>query len=144
MTRLRERRKIMHLVPRQPLVMGDSARFYGQVVQDVVIRAELPDRIRALKIHFGVGARTAWHSHALGQTLHVVSGIGLVQARDGDVIVMREGDTIYTPPDEWHWHGASPDSPMTHLAIFDGMPEGPESTWAEHVTDEEYLAFRLH
>ncbi|WP_238156956.1 cupin domain-containing protein [Kribbella sp. VKM Ac-2571] len=91
-------------------------------------------------MHFAPGAHTAWHTHAMGQTLHVTEGVGLVGTRDGQVIVMRPGDTVHTPPGEWHWHGATADSFMTHLAIWDGTgnPDVPETTWAEHVTDTDY------
>jgi quercetin dioxygenase-like cupin family protein len=92
-------------------------------------------------VHFAPGARTAWHRHANGQTLHVTEGIGLTRSRGGDVLAIRPGDTVWCPPGEWHWHGAAPDHFMTHLAIWDGLAdgqEGPETEWAEHVTDEKY------
>lgn len=76
-----------------------------------------------------------------GQTLHVTEGRGLVQSRGGEVIEIRPGDTIYTPPGEWHWHGAAPDHFMGHLAMWEGLGEGqtgPETTWGDHLTDEEY------
>lgn len=96
--------------------------------------------MRVNVVRFDPGARTAWHSHAVGQTLHVTEGVGLVQSRDGKVLEMHPGDTIYTPPGEWHWHGAAPDHFMTHLAMWEGPSEGEESTWGAHVTDEEYNA----
>ena len=71
--------------------------------------------------------------HAVGQTLHVTEGVGLVQARGGEVTEIRPGDTIYTPPGEWHWHGAAPDHFMAHLAFTEGDTE-----WGDHLTDEEY------
>ncbi|WP_446213566.1 cupin domain-containing protein [Micromonospora sp. IBSANI012] len=84
--------------------------------------------------------RRAWHSHAVGQTLHVTDGVGLIQSRGGEIIEIRPGDTIYTPPGEWHWHGAAPDHFMTHLAMWEAPApgSGPESEWGDHVTDEEY------
>jgi len=72
--------------------------------------------------------------------LHVTEGRGLIQARDGEVIEIRPGDTIYTPPGEWHWHGAGPDHFMTHIAMWEGAGEGPETEWGEKVTDGEYHA----
>jgi quercetin dioxygenase-like cupin family protein len=81
----------------------------------------------------------AWHSHAVGQTLHVTEGAGLVQARGGEILEMQPGDTIYALPEEWHWHGAAPDHFMTHIAIWEAPPEGAESDWGGHVTDAEYL-----
>jgi quercetin dioxygenase-like cupin family protein len=85
------------------------------------------------------GARTAWHSHAVGQTLHATDSVGLVQARGGRVIVIRPGNGIYTPPGEWLWHGAAPDNFMVHTAIFEAPADGPEAEWGDHVTDTEYL-----
>jgi quercetin dioxygenase-like cupin family protein len=112
--------------------------FTGDVYFDVIIKGEDPSRVRVNSVHFAPGARTAWHSHAVGQTLHVTEGIGLVQSRGGDVVLMRAGDTIYTPPGEWHWHGATRDHVMTHLAIWEAPPSGDESTWGDLVTDDEY------
>jgi quercetin dioxygenase-like cupin family protein len=93
-------------------------------------------------VRFAPGARNAWHSHALGQTLHVTEGIGLIQSRGGGVIEIRPGDTIHTPPGEWHWHGAAPDHFMTHLAMWEGPGEGQgaENEWGALVTDAEYNA----
>ena len=71
-------------------------------------------------VRFAPCARTAWHTHAMGQTLYVTEGIGLVQSRGGEVVVMRPGDTVHTPPGEWHWHGAAPEHFMTHLALWEG------------------------
>jgi quercetin dioxygenase-like cupin family protein len=112
--------------------------FTGDVYVDVVIKGEPPSRVRVNAVHFTPGARTAWHRHAVGQTLHVTEGIGLVQARGGEIVVMRAGDTVCTPPGEWHWHGAAAGHFMTHLAIWEAPGSGPESDWADLVTDEEY------
>jgi quercetin dioxygenase-like cupin family protein len=128
----------MEKLTKQPSVKGPETMFTGDVYLDVIAQGQAPSRIRVNAVHFAPGARTAWHSHAVGQTLHVTEGVGLVQARGGEVIVMRPGDTIYTPPGEWHWHGATPDHVMTHLAIWDGTDSGPESEWGDLVTDEEY------
>jgi quercetin dioxygenase-like cupin family protein len=86
-------------------------------------------------VHFTPGARTAWHSHSLGQTLFVIEGEGRVQARGERIVVLQPGDTVFAPAGEWHWHGAAPDHLMTHLAMSEGHAE-----WGQHVTDEEYLA----
>ena len=94
-------------------------------------------RSRVNSVHFTPCARTAWHTHAVGQTLHVTEGIGLVATGDGQVNVMQPGDTVHTPPGEWHWHGAVNDRFMTRLAIWDGT-DTPETTWGEHVTDDDY------
>jgi quercetin dioxygenase-like cupin family protein len=113
--------------------------FTGMVYVDEIAKGEEPSRLRVNSVHFTPGARTAWHSHAVGQTLYVTEGIGLAQARGGgEIIVIRPGDTIYTPPGEWHWHGAAKDHLMTHLAIWDAAASGPESEWGDLVTDEEY------
>ena len=112
--------------------------FTGDVWLDVIAQGQEPSRIRVNAVHFAPSARTAWHSHAVGQTLHVTEGIGLVQSRDGEKVVIQPGDTVYASPGEWHWHGAAPDHFMTHLAIWDGTASGPESEWGELVTDDEY------
>jgi quercetin dioxygenase-like cupin family protein len=117
---------------------GPPHMFTGDVYFDVIVSGEAPSRVRVNSVHFAPGARTAWHSHAVGQTLHVTEGIGLVQSRGGDVVVLRPGDTAYTPPGEWHWHGASKNHFMTHLAIWEGPETGPESAWGDLVTDDEY------
>src|SRR5262249_29312074 len=83
-----------------------------------------PLRVRVNAVRFSPGVRTAWHSHAVGQTLYVTEGRGLGQSRGGDVIELRPGDTIYTPPGEWHWHGAAPDHFMTHIAIWEAPAGG--------------------
>lgn len=84
-------------------------------------------------VHFSPGARSAWHSHSIGQTLYVTQGEGRVQARGEQVIAIRTGDVVTTPAGEWHWHGAAPDHFMTHLSITDG-----ETTWGDQVSDDEY------
>jgi quercetin dioxygenase-like cupin family protein len=128
----------------QPTDKGPEQWFTGDVFFDVIARGEEPSRVRVNTVRFAPCSRTAWHTHAMGQTLHVTEGVGLVQARGGKVIVMKPGDTIYTPSGEWHWHGAAPDKFMTHLAIWEspGTDAGDETTWGEHVTDEEYGAAR--
>jgi quercetin dioxygenase-like cupin family protein len=129
----------LEIQPRKSSVKGPAAMFTGDVWFDVIAspRPE-PSRMRVNSVHFAPCARTAWHSHAVGQTLHVTEGVGLVQSRGSDVVVMKPGDTIYTPPGEWHWHGAAPDHFMTHLAMWEAPVEGPESEWGDLVTDEEY------
>jgi len=90
-------------------------------------------------VRFTPGARTAWHSHAKGQTLHVTDGVALVGTRDGQVVELRPGQTLYTPPGEEHWHGATPDDFMAHLAMLDNAEDpATTTTWLEHVADDEY------
>ena len=93
-------------------------------------------------MRFAPGARNAWHAHAVGQTVHVTEGVGLIQARGEKVIEIHPGDTIHTPPGQWLWHGATPDRFMTHLAMWDAPAEGPETEWGALVTDAEYLGKR--
>jgi quercetin dioxygenase-like cupin family protein len=119
---------------------GEAGRFTGDVWFETLVRADPPSRLRVNAVHFAPGARTAWHSHAVGQTLIVTDGVGRLQSRGGEVHDVRPGDTIRTPPGEWHWHGAAPGHVMTHLAIWEAPASGPESTWGDAVTDAEYLA----
>jgi quercetin dioxygenase-like cupin family protein len=108
--------------------------FTGDAWADVLYRGEGESRARLNVVRFAPGARTAWHTHGLGQTLYIVEGIALVQARGGDIVEAHPGDVIYTPPGEQHWHGASPERFMVHLALW----EGDDTTWAEKVSDGEY------
>jgi len=108
--------------------------FTGDAWADVLYRGEGESRARLNTVRFAPGARTAWHSHSLGQTLYVIEGIALIQPRGGEIIEAHPGDVIYTPPGEQHWHGASPDRFMAHLALW----EGDDTAWAEKVTDAEY------
>ena len=128
----------MEVVNKQPSVKGPAEMFTGDVWFDVIVRGEDPSRMRVNAVHFAPCSRTAWHSHALGQTLYVSEGVGLVQSRGGEVIEIRPGDIISTPPGEWHWHGAAADHFMTHIAMWEAPAEGPETEWGAHVTDAEY------
>lgn len=130
----------MKLEAQQPSVKGPEDLFTGDVWFDVIAAPQPePSRMRVNSVHFSPGARTAWHSHAVGQTVHVTEGRGLIQSRGGEILEMRPGDTVYTPPGEWHWHGAAPDTFMTHLAMWEAPADGgAESQWGAHVTDEEY------
>lgn len=130
----------MQVKPRQPSAKGTPDHFVGDVWIDRLAGGEPPMRIRVNVVRFAPGARNAWHSHAMGQTLHVTEGIGRIQSRSGTVVDIRAGDTIYTPPGEWHWHGAAPDRFMAHLAMWQAPEEGPEAEWGDHVSDEEYAA----
>src|SRR4051794_5523005 len=91
---------------------ASSDWFTGSVWQDPIVEAPAPARVRALRVTFAPGARTAWHTHPLGQTLHVVAGVGLTQTRGGQPRYIRPGDTVWIPPGEEHWHGAAPDQVM--------------------------------
>jgi len=89
---------------------------------------------------FAPGARNAWHSHAVGQTVHVAEGVGLIQSRGEKAVEIRPGETIHTPPGEWHWHWAAPEHFMTHLAMWEASADGNEADWGEKVSDLDYLA----
>ena len=120
-----------------PTRRGSADSFTGTVWQDPIIEAPSPARIRASRVAFEPGARTAWHTHPLGQTLHVLSGAGRVQAWGGPIREIRPGDTVWIQPGEKHWHGAAPATAMTHTAIQE-KSEGKVVDWMEHVTDEQY------
>jgi quercetin dioxygenase-like cupin family protein len=111
--------------------------FTGAVWQDPIIDAPEPSRLRANWVRFEPTARTAWHTHPLGQTLHVMSGVGRVQTWGGPVLEIRAGDTVWIPPGEKHWHGAAPNVAMVHLAMQEAL-DGKHVDWMEHVTDEQY------
>jgi quercetin dioxygenase-like cupin family protein len=111
--------------------------FTGTVWQDPIIEAPAPARIRAARVTFAPGARTHWHTHPLGQTLHVLAGRGLVQSWDGPARDIRPGDTVWLAPGEKHWHGASPNSAMVHIAMQEAL-DGSVVAWLEPVTDEQY------
>lgn len=130
----------MELQPVTPTAKGPAETFTGDVYFNAIYRGEEPSRMIVSLVRFTPGARTNWHSHAVGQTLHVSEGIGLVQTRDGKVVRMREGDTVITPPGEEHWHGATADNFMSHLALLERVPDGDGTTWLDPVTDEEYRA----
>ena len=123
----------MEVQPKKPSVKGPAELFTGDVWIDPIVQGRAPSRLAVIAVHFTPGARTAWHAHTLGQTLHVTEGEGLVQTRGEPTVTIRPGDTIHTPADEWHWHGATPDHFMTHLSMTEG-----DAQWGEHVTDAEY------
>jgi quercetin dioxygenase-like cupin family protein len=117
---------------------GPAEWFTGDVYIDPVAAASPPRRVQAALVHFMPGARTAWHSHPLGQTLFVTEGLGYVQRRGGDVETIRPGDRVSIAPDEEHWHGACPTRLMVHLALNEVDEEHVAANWGEHVTDAEY------
>src|SRR5437773_673443 len=130
----------MEILPKQPTGKAPADTFTGDAWFDVIARGEAPSRIRVSVVRFAPGARNAWHAHAVGQTVHVQEGMGLIQSRGQKAVTMRPGDTVHTPPGEWHWHGAASNHFMTHLAMWEAPAEGPESEWGELVSDAEYLA----
>jgi quercetin dioxygenase-like cupin family protein len=130
----------VQLTPVSTTAKAPAQNFTGDVYVDPIHAGQEPSRMVVSAVRFTPGARTNWHSHALGQTLHVTDGLGLVATRDGAVIAMRPGDTVYTPPGEEHWHGATEGNFMCHLAMLEGTGDGDPTTWLEPVTDAEYKA----
>jgi quercetin dioxygenase-like cupin family protein len=129
----------MQIQPKRSTLKAPAETFTGDAWYDVIVRGEPPSRVRVSVVRFAPAARNAWHAHAVGQTVHVTEGIGRTQARGGEVLEIVAGDTVHTPPGEWHWHGAAPDQFMTHLAIWETPADGPESEWGDQVSDAEYL-----
>jgi len=117
--------------------LARSDWFTGRVWQEPVVEAPEPARVRALRVTFEPGARTAWHTHPLGQTLYVLSGTGLVGLRGQAPQRIHAGDTVWIPPGEEHWHGATPDRMMCHLAIQEAQ-DGQVADWLEQVSDQDY------
>jgi quercetin dioxygenase-like cupin family protein len=113
--------------------------FTGTVWQDPIIEAPEPARLRAARVTFEAGARTAWHTHPLGQTLYVVSGVGRAQTWGGAVREIHAGDVIWFPPGEKHWHGAAPTTAMVHVAMQEAL-DGRAVDLMEQVTQEQYTA----
>jgi quercetin dioxygenase-like cupin family protein len=125
----------------RPSTRGPAEWFTGEVWTDEIALLPDPGLVRALRVHFTPGARTAWHVHPLGQVLHIVEGVGRVQGESGPVRQVRPGDTVVVGPGERHWHGAAPDHLMCHLAVQERDPATGQTTiWHEHVTDEDYGA----
>lgn len=121
----------------QPSVKGPQSNFTGAVRVDSPFRAEEPARISGGIVTFEAGARTAWHTHPLGQTLIVTSGVGLVQRWGGQVQEIRSGDVVWIPPGEKHWHGASSTVAMSHVAITERLNDKTVE-WLEQVSDSQY------
>lgn len=118
-------------------VKGPAAHFTGQVRIDSPFKTEAPARVGGATVTFEPGARTAWHTHPLGQTLIVTAGLGWAQIEGGPVEEIRPGDVVWFAPGQRHWHGASPTVGVTHIAIAEVL-DGSMVTWAEHVTDDQY------
>ena len=120
-----------------PSNKGPADWFTGAVRIDPLFQAPTPARAVGASVTFEPGARTAWHTHPLGQTLIVTAGFGRAQREGGPVEEIRPGDVVWFPPGEKHWHGASPTTAVTHLAIQEQL-DGKAVDWLEHVTDEQY------
>lgn len=123
----------------QPSGRGPAENFTGVVRLDPLHQASDPARVIAISVTFEPGARSAWHTHPLGQTLIVTAGCGLVCSSGGPARRIRPGDVVWCPPGEKHWHGATPATAMTHIAIVEKL-DGKAVDWMEKVTDEQYRA----
>jgi quercetin dioxygenase-like cupin family protein len=121
----------------RPSNQGPTDWFSGVVRIDPLLEAPEPARVRVASVTFEPGARTAWHTHPLGQTLVVTDGCGRVQSEGGAVEEIRPGDVVWFAPDEKHWHGAAPTTVMTHIEIQEAL-DGKVVDWMEQVTDEQY------
>ena len=122
-----------------PATQGASEFFVGDVYVDQLYQGTAPAAISGGLVSFTPGARTAWHTHPLGQTLYVVSGVGRVQMAGGPIREIRPGDLVWIPAGVKHWHGAAPDTPMTHLALAE-QQDGKVVTWLEQVSEGDYRA----
>lgn len=123
----------------QPAIKGPAEWFTGNVRIDPLFSAPEPARVACASVTFEPGARTAWHAHPLGQILLVTSGRGWTQCEGEPVVEIGAGDAIWCPPGHRHWHGATPTTSMTHIAIQEAL-DGKVVEWMEHVTDEQYGA----
>ncbi|WP_299738159.1 cupin domain-containing protein [uncultured Roseobacter sp.] len=122
----------------KPSETGPADYFTGAVRMDPVISAPEPARLRAVMVTFEPGARTAWHTHPLGQTLIVTSGVGRAQTEGQPVQTLRPGDVVWIPPGEKHWHGSAADTGMSHLAMQEAQ-NGVAAVWMEQVSEADYM-----
>ncbi len=121
----------------QPSVKGTSQWFTGTVRVDPLFQAPEPSRLQGITVTFEPGARTAWHTHPVGQMLIITAGCGRVQREGGPREEIRPGDVVWFEAGEKHWHGAAPTTAMTHIAIYEQV-DGAFAEWMEHVSDEQY------
>ena len=130
----------MEKTPAPPTGMGPAETFTGDVYLDGISDGSGASRLFVAQVRFTPGAHTFWHSHPHGQTLHCTDGVGFVSTRDGRVLVLRPGETVWTPPGEEHWHGATREHLMAHLAMVVTPEGGQSATWLEAVADDIYAA----
>ena len=121
----------------RPSTKGSQDYFSGSVRVDPVFQVDEPMRLNAGSVTFEPGARTAWHTHPLGQTLIITAGLGWVQTEGGQIEEVRPGDVVWFPPGEKHWHGATPTTAMTHIAVQESL-NGKNVDWMEKVSDAQY------
>ena len=122
----------------QPSAKGPAEWFTGTVRIDPLFQAPEPAFVQGASVTFEPGARTAWHTHPVGQTIYVTEGVGLVQREGGPVEEVRPGDRVYFEPNENHWHGATPTHFHTQIGVDEADDDGTHNVWGRHVTDEEY------
>jgi quercetin dioxygenase-like cupin family protein len=130
----------MELLPRPDTLRTPAENFTGEVFVDQIFRGDGNSQLVVSLVRFTPGARTNWHRHANGQLLRCVDGVGYVATRDGRVVRMQAGDTVWTSAGEDHWHGATAGTMMCHYAILDASGDDDATTWLEPVTDEDYAA----
>lgn len=130
----------MNIEPAVPTSKNPPEQFAGDVWLDPIALPHEPEQHMVVAtVRFAPGARTAWHSHVNGQYLRVTQGVARFGGRDGKIIEVRAGETLYTPPGEQHWHAATEDSFMEHIAMLEnGQDPATTTTWLEHITDDEY------
>ncbi|MDL2400875.1 (R)-mandelonitrile lyase [Rhizobium mayense] len=121
----------------RPSFNAPAEYFTGSVRQEPLMQAQAPARVQVVNVSFDAGARTAWHTHPFGQTLVVTSGKGLAQSWGGEIREINAGDVLWFAPGEKHWHGAGPNTALTHIAIQE-MQDGKAADWMEYVTDDQY------
>jgi len=121
----------------QPSGTGPADWFTGTVRIDPLFQANVPARAAGANVTFEPGARTAWHTHPLGQVLIITAGCGRAQSWSGPIEELRPGDVVWFPPGEKHWHGAAPKTAMSHIAIQEAL-DGKVVEWMEHVTEDQY------
>ena len=124
----------------RPTRPAPAEYFTGTVLQDPIIESPAPARARALRVTFLPGGRTHWHTHPLGQCLHVLAGCGLFQTRGRPAVAIRPGDTLWIPPGEEHWHGAAASTAMAHLALQEADESGQTARWLGAVSEADYAA----
>jgi quercetin dioxygenase-like cupin family protein len=130
----------MNIEPASETIKNPPEQFAGDVWVDMIAAPHMPEQRGVVaKVRFAPGARTAWHSHARGQYLHVTAGVARFGSRDGTIIEVHPGQTLYTPPGEEHWHASADGTFMEHIAILENADDPATTTiWGEHITDEEY------
>jgi quercetin dioxygenase-like cupin family protein len=130
----------MNIEPGSETIKNPPEQFAGDVWLDIIAAPHRPEqRAVVAKVRFAPGARTAWHSHERGQYLHVTAGVARFGSRDGKIIEVHPGQTLYTPPGEEHWHASANGTFMEHIAILENGDDPAKTTiWAEHITDDQY------